>query len=480
MSRRSPRRARIKTPKRGVESIVLDLPPLWTAPHAAADQYRAITSPKRISAMGWGTKTGKTVGCSCWFIMRAFEAAGLRGAWVAPFYRTAAIGFGRVASMLKADPWMADHIHINNSKMEITLPNDTLLRFMTAKDPDAIFGEAYDFAVGDEAPRFSEAAWDALLSTMTQTMGPIRLAGNCDKGKKNWFYRLFVDGFNPDHETVASWSVKTTECPFIDPKSIEFAKERMSEQRFKALYLAEFPDDQQSVFLDIASIMRKCPGDHVLPIVTPPIFGRRYCAGMDIGRYKDWSIIHILDWETGETVYWERFNKTTWEEVRRRLKRASAMYNDCPMLIDSTHSSNGDQIYEDMLREGLPIYGYEFSTATKQPLIENLVMQVERKRVSFCSCMKQLEFELDGFEYEITESGYVRYNAATDGEDELAESHDDAVMGFALSVWLRGQVSPIVYETIEARRFAHGNNDLPAQLSGPYDVPSGRDRSAGF
>lgn len=444
--------------------VKLNLPPMWSSPSAQADQYRAITSPKRISAMGTGTKIGKTMACACWTLEQGFAGSGRQGVWVAPFYKTAKIGFKRVRSILEKSDYLRERIRINLSTLEIQLPRDNMLRFLTGRDPDAIFGEAYDFAVVDEAARVKEASWDALLSTMTQTMGPIRLASNTDKGKRNWFYRLFLSGLDPSNPDVASWSIKTTEAPHISREAIEFMRERMSERRFRALVLAEFPDDQCSVFLNVEAIIDPCRGCRG-PVLESPLVGHRYVMGVDLGRYKDFTVIVVLDLLTRRVVYFERFNRTTWQHVEERIADTSKLYWNAPGLIDATHSSMGDKVLEDLQSQGLPMDGYQISGRTKQPLIENLVLGVERARLRFPGCLTLLRAELEGYEYEITEAGNVRYAAPANGEedDEDGDAHDDSVIALALAYWHMGQAAPLIYVPGDPRRDIH---DDPEHVSG--------------
>ena len=86
--------------------------------------------------------------------------------------------------------------------------------------------------------------------------------------------------------------------------------------------------------------------------------------------------------------------------------------------------------------------GYPFTNASKNALVTNLAMLLERReivlpRYELCPVLAD---ELEGFQYSVSEAGTVRTGAE-------AGRHDDAVISLALAAWAAKDM-PASYEVV--------------------------------
>lgn len=440
--------------------VTLRLPPLWKNSLASADQFRFIWSPKRIALAATGTKVGKTLGCAVWIITKALERKSAICWWVAPYRKTAKIGFNRVISMLPPGK-----VEINKTDLTITFPhNGSRIEFRTGENPDTLFGDAITAVVVDEGGRVREEAWTAIGSVTLQTQAQIRIASNTDKGKRNWLYREFMRG-KTDNPVIGSFHIRTPEAPhFMEggvpgPSAIEDYRVSLTPLAFEAIILAEFPDDAATVFpgLHHPDVLIDAWNGYLFDytgmpfeFIFDPYPGGIFVAGLDLANRRDWTVITVMDAISGLVVYWARFQHTMWEEQLRRVKDVQRMYG-CPFLVDSTPGSVGDPLIERLQLCGVMAEGFEFKNRTKQWIVEKLAIDIQQKDVHIPAGLKPLIKEMDEFEREISDSGVIKY-CAPDGEG----AHDDAVFSLALANWYRGTGVQMIDYRYEERSIARG------------------------
>jgi hypothetical protein len=376
-------------------------------------------NPARYSFIEAATKTGKTIGCIAWLFEQAFEKgkAGQNFWWVAPVYPQAMIAYDR---MKRAAP--QGTFRTNDSELKLVL-NDvgSTIWFKTGEKPDNLYGEDVYAAVLDEASRMREESWHAIRSTITATNGPVRFIGNV-KGRHNWFYAMArkAESGAPGmsyHKIVAADAVA---AGVLADEQIRNAKIELPEQVFKELYLAEPSDDGGNPF-GLAAI-EKC----IAPLARGPVVA----WGWDLAKSVDWTVGIGLNAE-GKVAEFHRFQKP-WDDTIEYIIRATRS----PALIDST--GVGDPIVE-MLQKRTSeqrFEGYNFSSASKQRLMEGLAVAIQSEKISFPD--GPIRKELEVFEYEYTRTG-VRYSAPED-----MGFHDDCVCALALAVMRHATARPSI------------------------------------
>lgn len=387
-------------------------------------QESAIFAPERISIIEASTKSGKTVGCMVWLAERAMQSrAGRNHWWVAPIYAQAKIAFRRLKRGLPARVY-----HANESELTLTLANGAIIWFKGADKPDSLYGEDVYSAVIDEASRCKEESWHAVRSTLTQTRGQLRIIGNV-KGRKNWAYRLArrAEAGEPGMHYAKITAHDAVAGGVLDAQEIEDARRDLPENVFQELYMAEASDDGGNPF-GVAAI-QAC--------IAPLSAADPLVWGWDLAKSQDWTVGIGLD-VAGATCRFDRWQgpwEVTTDSIIARTGRTRA-------LVDST--GVGDPILE-RLQKGRPWFeGYQFTSPSKQRLMEGLAVAIQRREVTFPE--GPISAELEAFEYVYTRTG-VRYSAPEG-------MHDDCVCALALAVYQR-QLQP------------------PPAASASADVPTG-------
>tara|TARA_B100000745_G_scaffold299010_1_gene248855 strand:+ start:1250 stop:2227 length:978 start_codon:yes stop_codon:yes gene_type:complete len=303
----------------------------------------------------------------------------------------------------------------NESELTITLPNQAVISFRSAEKSDNLYGEDVYAAVIDEATRVREESWHAVRSTLTATRGPIRIIGNV-KGRRNWAYRLsrIAESGEPDWHYAKLTAFDAVDAGVLDMKEVEDARRQLPEAVFKELYLAEPSDDGGNPFGQTA--IEECVAE--LSTKPPVVFG------VDLAKSVDWTVAIGLD-EDGSVCAFERF-QSPWEETCFRLER---LIGYTSAVVDST--GVGDPVVERLQRLVPNVQGFNFSSSSKQKLMEGLAIAIQTKQIEYPE--GEIPNELLVFGYEYTRTG-VRYTAP----DGL---HDDCVMALGLAVHAQGNVA---------------------------------------
>lgn len=161
------------------------------------------------------------------------------------------------------------------------------------------------------------------------------------------------------------------------------------------------------------------------------VHGRQYVLGSDLAKHRDWTVIMVADKQTGQVVYFDRFQKESWALVRGKIVAVAKRYNNAEVIPDST--GVGDPITEDLERAGCRVYkdgdrpGYVFTSRSKQQLIENLIVVMTNRGIKYPRIPELID-EMKEFEKAETKAGNVQYSAPQG-------KHDDCVITLALTAW---------------------------------------------
>ena len=373
---------------------------------------------KRFNVLACGRRWGKSK-----YLTRAMAVTMLKGQ---------SYGYFAATYKLQTEVWdelhsrMAHVADFRKQEQRVKFPNGGLIEFWTLSDPDAGRSRKYHRIGIDEGGLVKdlETKWyEAIRPTLTDYRGEADFAGT-PKGR-NFFHTGFVLGQDPLNSEWASWQMPTSTNPFIDPMEIEAARVGpdghggMPDRAFRQEYLAEFLEDAGGVFRKVSLAV-----DWGRKQDEPPKPGRSYRIGLDLARVEDFTVISIVS-DEGRQVYFERINEISWERQLNAVEMAAKRYS-APIVMDST-GMGGDKIYEDLRKRSLKVVPYNFTNATKEALIDNLALKIERGDVRLMDIPVQTE-ELQAFEYTLTPSRNVTMSAPEG-------MHDDTVIALALACW---------------------------------------------
>jgi hypothetical protein len=375
----------------------------------------------------WGkTVLGEVVGLT-------FAAMGGRVAWIVPSYKNSA-PLWRMARRAVAPLITAGLVRVNETNRTITFEDSAgggYLGIYTGEDNcDAMRGDDFDLCVLDEAAKISETAWtDAIYPTLADRDGKALLIST-PRGR-NWFWRWWMLGQNEAQADIRSFTAPSSDNP--DPRiqgAAIKAKELVSERAYAQEWQAIFLEDAGGVFRNV----RAAVGGKIVPHAQ---VGHRYIIGVDLAKQEDFTVCVVVDLDEQRVVSMDRFNKSDWPLVKARIYSLAKAWNDALIWMDST--GLGDPIYDDLRRVGvdptrgqiggssLRINPFHLTAPTKEALIDNAVLLVENRQVTFPD-LPALIAELEAYEYERLPSGHLRMTAPEG-------MHDDCVIAFALACW---------------------------------------------
>jgi len=223
----------------------------------------------------------------------------------------------------------------------ITFASGGLVAVRSSEIASNLRGEGLDLVVMDECAFQRPEVWTEVLRPALADKKGGALFISTPK-RCNWFYDLF-NKQNSEPETWKSWQFPTSANPFIDPYEIALAKASTSEEVFRQEYLAEFIQENGSVFRNVEASAILQPGqarkDH------------HYVAAADIATSADFTVISVIDIDTREQVYLSRFNRVDYPVLEARIKQ---VYQDWFMnMIVVEVNGIGKPVVDHLTEEGL-------------------------------------------------------------------------------------------------------------------------------
>ena len=374
-------------------------------PHAG--QLEVHNSDARFKVLSAGRRWGKTrLG-----VNECLDAAskGGRAWWVSPSYKTSEVGWRPLRQIARKIP----NAEVRLVDRMVTLPGGGFVAVRSADNPDSLRGEGLDFVVMDECAFMQREAWtEAIRPALSDRLGKA-LFISTPKGR-NWFWENYQRGINGE-QGWQSWTYPTSTNPFIDKGEIEAAKRDLPEIIFRQEYLAEFVDDQGGVF-------RRVQESAILQPQEPQP-GRNYIAGVDVASSIDYTVVTILDAESKEMVYLDRFNRVDYPVLIDRLESVYHRYHLTSMVVES--NSIGRPVIDELVTRGLNIVPFMTTSATKQGIIQSLQSAFENGQIRVLD-EPVLIGELLSFEAKRNASGSFSYSAPSG-------MHDDCLMSLAIA-----------------------------------------------
>lgn len=382
-------------------------------------QLDIILHPARYKVVATGRRSGKTT----LGILRVCRILtfldDVRCWWVAPTDQVSYLAWQRLKLALGDT---AGGVGISETHRRIRLPNDSEIWCKSAERPDNLRGEGVDDLTLDEAAHIRDLdyLWKGVLRPMLIDSGGGMMALSTPN-RRNIFYRWFTRGLDPAYPDWAAWNFPTTANPYLPPGELERLEQEYppGSELYRQEILGEFLDSGGAVFRKVREAV--VGGD---PPAPEP--GRRYVAGIDWGRSRDYTAIAILDAERMRVVALDRFNGVDYVMQRDRLAALCRRWNVEVGLAET--NAMGEPNLEMLQRDGLPMRGYTTTAASKRPLIEGLAQAFELGLLRLPDD-PVLVSELEAYERTVSVVTGAPTYAAPFG------MHDDTVMALALAYW---------------------------------------------
>jgi hypothetical protein len=201
---------------------------------------------------------------------------------------------------------------------------------------------------------------------------------------------------------------------------------------FRAYYLAEFPEEEGVVFGNISNCFKK---DHLFE-PAPLNLSETFVLAADLAKHEDYTWISVWSVQRRKVVWMDEWKDLSWELTLKKIAAVAAHYNNAEIIMDQT--GLGDPLVEQI--RGMDIQskveGYVFGNQSKRAVIDGLILGFEKQDFvipyhsedNHFRIMERAKEELESYEYEISDAGNIKYDAA--------EGFDcDAVISLALGYW---------------------------------------------
>jgi hypothetical protein len=385
-----------------------------TLPNRLSWQNRVVREARRFNTVCIGRRAGKTTlgidRCA------TKETLPHPVGWFSPSYRMMLEVWRTVERILQP---ITTRKSVQDHRLEFVTGG--ILEFWSLDNPDVARGRKYRRVIVDEAamvPALMDA-WNYVLRPTLTDFGGDAWFLSTPKGR-NGFWQMYNWGVDPEIADWACWQMPSYVNDKIDRSEFDAMRDTLPEMAYRQEILAEFLENQGSVFRNISACMNA-------PTTTPAQHaGHTIVAGLDLAKQNDFTVISIGCRDCRMEIARDRFNQVDYLFQVGRIKAICERWGVQSLLVDST--GVGSPVLEQLQNDGLPAAGFVFTATTKPPLIENLSLALERAEWQF-QPDPVWTLELEAYERTVSPTTGRSSYSAPDG------SNDDTVIGRALMVW---------------------------------------------
>ncbi len=451
---------RTKQERRTSANGRLELAKQWWQwqPHEA--QRRLFCSAASVRVAACGRRWGKTESLSVDIASLALAERGSHQLLVAPTEAQARLLGEAVqekfeTAFASGDPDLDDRKLVVRARPHLTLavvptipgPEASLILCRTAgRDGRNLRGLWAHRIIVDEAAHVPDRVLREVLPPMLADKGGEYILASSPNGRRSAFYTLFARGLVPN-SAQSGVTYQAFQCPttdnkaHLDPAWLRSQREDMGEALYAQEFEAQFLDDFGMVFREdeIAAAIAEMDGVRIerTEVLSDPVPGRYYVAGVDWGRKWDYTVVTVLDADQSpaKLVHLSRWRGTGWET--QAADTAAILAKFLPRRVLADGNSIGDPIAEMLdahLRKLIPRAAYRpqverftFSAESKQQLVDRLCVGFAARALQFPP-HKALLNELRCFEYAPGGPGRLKMAASSGG-------HDDCVISLALAFY---------------------------------------------
>ncbi len=361
-------------------------------------------------------QTGKSLLLVNLALKWSLENNGVNTMIVSPVYSQSRKIFEDIERVIAGTPLL---VSSNKSNYEMGLINGSKIVFRSAEKPDNMRGNTNDFLLIDEAAFIRNSVWEEILRPTILVKGRKVVFASTPKDKGSYLYKLYLNGQDPEKPEYVSINGSSYMNPYISKEDLDEAKKTMPDEIFQSEIMGQFTEGSGSVFKNIDDYC-------ILPEWRPYQQGKKFWAGIDVGRQVDYSVLTILD-DDGNVVFIYRDNNKPWDTIVNNIVKYLNQYKATAMI---EVNSIGDVIYEQIQKKYKDIHPFITTNQSKQTIIEDLIYQLNigGLRLPTQTLFNPLYSELNTFTYSYSpQTRRVQYKAI-DG------AHDDCVMSLAIGL----------------------------------------------
>lgn len=306
----------------------------------------------------------------------------------------------------------------NDSLLEIELRTGSIILFKSAEQRDNLRGFTITgVLVVDECAFIPDEIFDILMPTTDVHKAPILLIST-PKLKQGAYYRYYMAGLDPKHQTITSIDFNDFDTSFLlPPERLELYRTMMPRAQFQTEYLGEFLDSDAILFTNL----RECVG-------APSQDYTKLYVGIDWGSGSggDYTSVCAFN-DKGQMQFIEYFNdKPTFEQVQYICAILNRYASKIASIQPESNSIGTPMIalLRDALRNGglasleRCILPFATTNTEKVRLVNQMQVALEQRRVTLLDD-RGLLTQLSAYEATYNpKTNNVSYNAP-------AGMHDD-------------------------------------------------------
>lgn len=342
---------------------------------------------------------------------------------VAPTYELSKKVFEYVVKFLLAYDKTYGQFVSDRPNPQVKMSESVWIQCKSAETPNSLLGEELNLLIIDECSRIKRDVYETYLYPTTLSRKAKRFFISTPFGK-NWFYEEWMRA-KPD----GAFQFSSLDGVSISQEEWELAKKRYPSDVFEQEFQAVFREKAAAVFRGV----RDCIGD----CLSDPLPGHNYLMGLDLAKFRDFTVLTTIDRATHKVVHFDRFHRLPYTLQKKRIIEAQRKYSS-RVIIDRMNV--GAALSDELKADGLPILDITATRPskdelkpTKERLIEKLSVFIEDRNITLPPIDILID-ELESFGYQITDAGNWKYSAPEG-------LHDDCVMSLAMAVWLlKGKV----------------------------------------
>ena len=166
------------------------------------------------------------------------------------------------------------HRNVRGGNMEIRTPWDSVVKVISAKDPDNIESEACDQILIAEPAQHPRSTFELARERVMDKRGTILIPGTPSR-ERHWLKEMFDRGQDPGREDWFSIRISAEETPYPGREEVLRLKDDISEFRYRRDVLAMFAADAEMVYpmYEESRHVREFDYDPDLPLYTCHDFG---------------------------------------------------------------------------------------------------------------------------------------------------------------------------------------------------------------
>ena len=313
-------------------------------------------------------------------------------------------------------------LKLNDKKLKRT---DVYIEIKSADDPESLQTAGPDFIWITESQDIKEAAWNKLRPMLNSSgrLGHACIEGIPPYGRSHWFSRLFKYASENPSKRYEAFHATSFENAFLtedQKEGIREEKETMPIPIWERMYMAKQPDGGAGFFRQ-----SKIENAAVAKDYFNPQPGRRYVAGLDLGKKQDYTVFIVKDARSRASVYAVEMSGTDWMSQMESIVHEVKKWGIDDVRVDST--GLGDVVFDNLLASGLPVTPFKFTSQSKYQLFQNYYLALENETVTFPTGWETLIKQLE--DINIRQSGNGGYIFFTESQE-----HDDWVDSELLSL----------------------------------------------